>query len=88
MQVTFIAGYVIAFTAGWKMTLVITAVLPLLVFASAMETKFMRGFADQVHNFLLPLKSLSHFPGLVLRSFKILVVYTSASKDCLKKADG
>ena len=54
MQVTFIAGYVIAFTAGWKMTLVITAVMPLLVFSSYMETAFMKGFANEVGPCLVP----------------------------------
>lgn len=45
---TFVAAYAIAFSAGWKMTLVITAVLPLLIFATYMESKFMQGFANEV----------------------------------------
>ena len=41
--VTFIAAYVIAFVNGWRMTLLITAVIPLLGFASWMQTKFFTG---------------------------------------------
>ena len=51
---TFVAGYAIAFSAGWKMTLVITAVLPLLIFATYMESKFMQGFANEVNSASLP----------------------------------
>lgn len=45
---TFVAAYAIAFSSGWKMTLVITAMLPLLIFAVYMESKFLSGFANQV----------------------------------------
>ncbi len=45
---TFIAAYAIAFSSGWKMTLVITAMLPLLIFAAYTESKFMQGFANEV----------------------------------------
>ena len=45
---TFIAAYAIAFSSGWKMTLVITAMLPLLLFATFTESKFMQGFANEV----------------------------------------
>ena len=45
---TFVAAYAIAFSSGWKMTLVITAVLPLLIFATYMESRFMQGFANEV----------------------------------------
>ena len=48
VQATFIAGFVIAFSAGWKMTLVIVSVLPLLIFASYMETRFLEGFSSKV----------------------------------------
>lgn len=41
--VTLVTGYVIAFVSGWKMTLVITAVLPLLGFSSYMQIKFFTG---------------------------------------------
>ena len=45
---TFVAAYAIAFSSGWKMTLVITAVLPLLLFSTLTEAKFMQGFANEV----------------------------------------
>ena len=45
---TFIAAYIIAFSSGWKMTLVITAMLPLLIFATFTESKLMQGFANEV----------------------------------------
>ena len=38
--VTLVAGYVVAFTSGWKMTLVVTAVLPLIVFSSFLQMRF------------------------------------------------
>ena len=41
--VTFISAYVIAFVNGWRMTLLITAVLPLLGFSSWMQIKFFTG---------------------------------------------
>lgn len=44
--VTLITGYIIAFVSGWKMTLVITAVLPLLGFSSYMQIKFFTGAAN------------------------------------------
>lgn len=40
---TLVCGYVIAFTNGWKMTLVVTAALPLLGFSSYMQMKFFTG---------------------------------------------
>ncbi len=52
---TFVAGYAIAFSAGWKMTLVITATLPLLMFSAWTEAKFMQGFSDEVPALLLSL---------------------------------
>lgn len=63
---TFIAAYVIAFSSGWKMTLVITAMLPLLIFATYTESKFMQGFANEVSNDchqdrLIGSKSISEF---------------------------
>lgn len=47
--VTIIGAYVIAFTAGWRMTLVITAAVPLLGAGAWINTKFEMGFADKVH---------------------------------------
>jgi ABC-type bacteriocin/lantibiotic exporter with double-glycine peptidase domain len=41
--VTLVAGYLIAFLNGWKMTLVITAILPLMAFSSYMQIKFFTG---------------------------------------------
>lgn len=46
--VTIIGAYVIAFTAGWKMTLVITAVVPLLGVGAWINAKFMLGFSSKV----------------------------------------
>lgn len=40
---TLVFGYVVAFTSGWKMTLVVTCVLPLLGFSSYMQMKFFTG---------------------------------------------
>jgi ATP-binding cassette, subfamily B (MDR/TAP), member 1 len=41
--VTFVAAYIIAFVSAWDMTLVVTAVLPLLFFSSYMQMKFFTG---------------------------------------------
>ena len=46
--VTIIGAYVIAFTAGWKMTLVITAAVPLLGAGAWINAKFMLGFSSKV----------------------------------------
>lgn len=46
--VTLVTGYIIAFVSGWKMTLVITAVLPLLGFSSYMQMKFFTGVASSL----------------------------------------
>lgn len=54
---TLVFGYVVAFTNGWKMTLVVTAALPLLAFSSYMQIKFFTGvllqwllvFVDSLH---------------------------------------
>lgn len=54
--VTLLTGYVIAFVSGWKMTLVITAVLPLLGFSSYMQIKFFTGEPAFMH--IIPLQSL------------------------------
>ena len=43
---------VIAFIAGWKMTLVVTAVVPLLGLAAYINTKFMGGFSSEVYMLL------------------------------------
>ena len=40
---------VIAFISGWKMTLVVTAVVPLLGLAAYINTKFMSGFSSEVY---------------------------------------
>lgn len=46
--VTVIAAYIIAFTAGWKMTLVITATVPLLIVAAWVSEKFDMGSSSKV----------------------------------------
>ena len=46
--VTVVAAYVIAFTSGWKMTLVITAAVPLLGAGAWINTKFLLGFSSKV----------------------------------------
>ncbi|KAK9810283.1 hypothetical protein WJX72_007941 [[Myrmecia] bisecta] len=45
--VTFVAAYVIAFTAGWKMTLVVTSTVPLLLLAAWIQGRFMMGFESK-----------------------------------------
>lgn len=40
---TFVVAYIIAFINGWRMTLIITAVVPLLGFSSYMQMKFFTG---------------------------------------------
>lgn len=45
--VTIIAAYIIAFTAAWSMTLLVTATLPLLAVANYFQTKFMTGFSNE-----------------------------------------
>lgn len=46
--VTIIAAYIIAFLASWKMTLVITATVPLLGAGAWINAKFMLGFSSKV----------------------------------------
>ena len=46
--VTFIAGYIIAFIASWKVTLVLTSILPLIVVASVVSNKFEMGENNKV----------------------------------------
>jgi ATP-binding cassette, subfamily B (MDR/TAP), member 1 len=40
---TLVVSYIIAFTNGWRMTLVMTGALPLLAFAGVMQMKFFTG---------------------------------------------
>jgi ATP-binding cassette subfamily B (MDR/TAP) protein 1 len=42
---TIVAGLVIAFVAGWKLSLVILACMPLVVISSSFQMKFMKGFS-------------------------------------------
>jgi len=44
---TVIVGLAIAFSYGWKLTLVLMALLPIIVVAGAMEMMAMKGFATQ-----------------------------------------
>lgn len=46
--VTIVAAYIIAFTASWKMTLVITATVPLLGSGAWINAKFMMGYSSKV----------------------------------------
>ena len=48
MQLDSVSMQVIAFISGWKMTLVVTAVVPLLGLAAYINTKFMSGFSSEV----------------------------------------
>ena len=48
--VTFVAGYIIAFIANWKLTLVLTAVLPLIVVSAVVGQKFQLGQNNKVHD--------------------------------------
>lgn len=52
---TMVFGYLIAFTTGWKMTLVVTAALPLLIFSSMIQMKFMTGVRGLLFGKLLSL---------------------------------
>ena len=45
---TLVFGYAVAFTNGWKMTLVVTCALPLLGFSSYMQMKFFTGEVSPV----------------------------------------
>ncbi|EFA76459.1 ABC transporter B family protein [Heterostelium album PN500] len=45
--VTMVAGLVIAFIAGWKLTLVILATVPIIGFAGKVEMDFMAGFSKE-----------------------------------------
>jgi ATP-binding cassette subfamily B (MDR/TAP) protein 1 len=56
--VTFAVAYLIAFSAGWKMTLVVTASIPLMVIAGGIQASVMTGFSSKVrHSFHPPLTS-------------------------------
>jgi ABC-type multidrug transport system fused ATPase/permease subunit len=46
--VTFAAAYLIAFSSGWKMTLVVTASIPLMVIAGGIQASVMTGFTSKV----------------------------------------
>lgn len=46
--VTFAVAYLIAFSSGWKMTLVVTASIPLMVIAGGIQASVMTGFSSQV----------------------------------------
>ncbi len=41
-------AYLIAFSSGWKMTLVVTASIPLMVIAGGIQASVMTGFSSQV----------------------------------------
>ncbi len=44
---TMIAAYAIAFSYNWKMTLVVTALLPLIAFGFVVQNKFMQQYGSQ-----------------------------------------
>jgi hypothetical protein len=46
--VTAAVAYLIAFSSGWKMTLVVTASIPLMVIAGGVQASVMTGFSSQV----------------------------------------
>lgn len=62
--VTLTMGFIIAFVNGWKMTLVVLAVLPLLGFATYVQTAVMTGAAGRCGRGHVPLEPLSA-PALV-----------------------
>ena len=45
--VTFAVAYLIAFSAGWRMTLVVTASIPLMVIAGGVQASVMTGFTSK-----------------------------------------
>ncbi|KJE88541.1 multidrug resistance protein 1a [Capsaspora owczarzaki ATCC 30864] len=47
VAVNLLAGVIIAFVAGWKLTLVILACIPLIMFAGALQMKALGGFSAQ-----------------------------------------
>eukprot|EP00891_Asterochloris_glomerata_P005017 jgi/Astpho2/5017/Aster-05951 len=51
--VTVLAAFIIAFTAGWRMTLVVLATLPLTVAAYGVQSRFLIGFSAQADNHYL-----------------------------------
>ena len=63
MWKVFVSMQVIAFISGWKMTLVVTAVVPLLGLAAYINTKFMGGFSSEVC-MLLAYRNLTPSNGL------------------------
>lgn len=50
--VTFAVAYLIAFSSGWKMTLVVTASIPLMVIAGGIQASVMTGFSSKVNTLL------------------------------------
>ncbi|KAK9861269.1 hypothetical protein WJX84_002505 [Apatococcus fuscideae] len=46
---TFIAAYAIAFSYNWKMTLVVTAMVPLIAFGFFVQNKLMMGYGQKVN---------------------------------------
>ena len=49
---TLIAAYAIAFSYNWKMTLVVTAMVPLIAFGFIVQNKLMMGYGQKVGNTL------------------------------------
>ncbi|PQQ01602.1 hypothetical protein Pyn_33202 [Prunus yedoensis var. nudiflora] len=43
---TILAGLIIAFTANWKLALIVLAVSPLLILQGTLQTKFLKGFVQ------------------------------------------
>lgn len=64
--VSVVAAYVIAFIAGWKMTLVITAIAPLVGVGAWLGAKAMLGFSNQVCVFFKHIFSVLSWLCLVL----------------------
>jgi hypothetical protein len=53
-------AYLIAFSSGWKMTLVVTASIPLLVVAGGIQASVMTGFSSQVQTLNTNLATARH----------------------------
>ncbi len=76
--VTIIGAYVIAFSAGWKMTLVVTATVPLLAISAWTNHKFLTGFSVEVARASLYAQQCSGVHSLVYLMIKQCSVIHSA----------
>lgn len=77
---TFIVSFVIGFTTGWKLTLVIVAVSPLLAIAGALYNKV------KVRLISEPLHSFFSFTVLTIASLQLLMWFSDKEQTAYAKA--